>query len=327
MEIEKMERELQEAISASLTKLYDFPEEYEVKLLKYSENIIYKIEFQTIDPVVFRIHRPGYHDEEELLSEMLWMMEIERDTTVSLPKIYVGRNGSPMQQLACGDSTYYCSVISFLEGKVLGAIEGDELYAAIEEMGEITAQLHKQAIERDESQQLKRFSWDIKNFFDEDGVWGSWRAYPGLVGTDKQILSVCQEKITSRLEEYGRSREHYGLIHSDLHFYNIIRKDGKNQIFDFDDCGYGFFLYDLGCTLVTYSRDLKKLTDCWVKGYEKIRYLTAEEKELLPMFVLLRRIVRLGWLASHWDSDTRKTVDPEYLPITIQMAKEWCLRK
>ena len=41
------------------------------------------------------------------------------------------------------------------------------------------------------------------------------------------------------------------------------------------------------------------------------------------MFVLLRRITRLAWLATHSDSDTAKTVDDEYLDVTIDMTKEW----
>ena len=323
---EGLGRNFEKDIESSLLELYDFPKNFQVTLLKYSENIIYKITFTERDPVVFRLHRNGYHTPEELRGEMLWMKEIERDTDLLLPKIYVGRNGDVLQQISCKDTIYYCSVISFLEGTILGELQGAELFTAIEEMGEITAKLHKQSMERDRTNCLREFSWDITNFFSENGVWGSWRAYPGLRGVDKQILAVCEEKITKILNEYGRTPDHYGLIHGDLHFYNIIRKDGKNQIFDFDDCGYGFYLYDLGCTLVTYSRDLKKLTACWLKGYEKIRRLTQEEKELLPMFILLRRIVRLGWLASHWDSDTRKTVSEEYLSITVKMAREWCLR-
>ncbi len=57
--------------------------------------------------------------------------------------------------------------------------------------------------------------------------------------------------------------------------------------------------------------------------YEKVRKLSDEDKKFIPMFVLLRRITRLAWLATHSDSDTAKTVDDEYLDVTIDMAKEW----
>mgnify|MGYP000760669885 FL=1 len=82
-------------------------------------------------------------------------------------------------------------------------------------------------------------------------------------------------------------------------------------------------MYDMGCALVTYSRNLTKLEGAWVRGYEKVRKLSDEDKKFIPMFVLLRRITRLAWLATHSDSDTAKTVDDEYLDVTIDMAKEW----
>lgn len=41
------------------------------------------------------------------------------------------------------------------------------------------------------------------------------------------------------------------------------------------------------------------------------------------MFVLIRRITRLAWLSGHADSDTAKTVEPEYLKVTVDLAREW----
>ncbi len=112
------------------------------------------------------------------------------------------------------------------------------------------------------------------------------------------------------------------MIHSDLHFYNIIDDGGKMQIIDFDDCGYGFYLYDLGCTLVTYSESLELLADCWSKGYETVRPLDDKDRSMLMTFVLLRRIVRLAWLSTHTDSDTAKAVPPIYYGATAEMAKK-----
>ena len=61
----------------------------------------------------------------------------------------------------------------------------------------------------------------------------------------------------------------------------------------------------------------------WLEGYEEYRTLSMEEKGMLPMFILLRRIVRLAWLASHQDSDTWNEVEEGYLNITIHMAEKW----
>lgn len=316
---------LKKDIQDNLLSLYEFEENYKVALLKYSENIIYKITFQTMDPVVFRIHRPDYHDYDELKGEMTWMAEIHRDTDIQLPVVYAGRNGELLQQMKVSSgAVVYCSVISFLEGRPLGELQGAELLKYTEELGRITARLHLQSINRDKSVVIRRFAWDVTNLFGTNGgVWGTWRDYPGISKEQYNILEQCEAKITEQLDLYGRDNEHYGLIHGDLHFYNIIVDKGVNQLIDFDDCGYGFYMYDCGCSLVTYSNNLNELMDAWLKGYEQVRKLSLEDKELLPMFILLRRIVRLAWLSTHSDSDTAKTIDGSYLEITVNMAQKW----
>lgn len=317
---------LEKDVRDNLLLLYDFDKNYDVKLLKYSENVIFKITFKEAPPVVFRIHRPGYHNIEELEGEILWMDEIHRDTDVELPVVYRGRNGGFLQKMTTfSGEEVYVSVISFLEGSPLGELKADELIEGLESLGEITAKLHMQSINRDKRVVIKRFYWDINNLFGDnnDGIWGSWRDYKALTKEQYRILEKCTSVMKDKLNHYGRSNEKFGLIHADLHFYNVINNNGVNQIIDFDDSGYGFYMYDMGCALVTYSRNLAELEEAWVRGYEKVRKLSDEDKKLIPMFVLLRRITRLAWLATHSDSDTAKTVDNEYLDVTIDMAKEW----
>lgn len=335
MTVYEMEEELKNLIWQEFPKLYDLAPLADVRLLKYSENITFKLIFRQetdnhmsetdgVPPVVFRVHRPGYHSGEELISEMRWMEEIAADTDVCLPQVFRGKDGKELQQLCAPDGrTWNCSVVSFLEGCLMGDIRKKDLPDVIRQIGSITARLHLQAIRRNKEIKLERPSWDIHNFFDRNGVWGSWRDYPGLTEEQKNVLLECQRKITKRLDEYGRSSRHYGMIHGDLHFNNIICRNGVSQIFDFDDCGYGFYLYDLGCTLVTCSENLENLTLKWLEGYEEYRTLSTEEKKILPMFILLRRIVRLAWLASHQDSDTWDEVEVGYLNMTIRMAEKW----
>lgn len=325
MNITDTRQSLKKDIEDQLLSMYDFEKDFKVTLLKYSENIIYKITFQTMDPVVFRIHRPDYHDFEELKGEMTWMEEIHHDTDIALPIVYPGINGELLHMMRVSSgAVVYCSVISFLRGRPLGELEGEELLYSIEELGSITAKLHIQSINRDKSVVIKRFTWDVDNFFGtHGGIWGTWRDYPDINNEQFKILNKCEVEITKQLDLYGRDNNHYGLIHGDLHFYNIIIDNNTNQLIDFDDSGYGFYMYDCGCSLVTYSDNLNDLMEAWVRGYEKVRKLSSEDKKLLPMFILLRRIVRLAWLSTHEDSDTAKTVDKSYLDTTVNMAKQW----
>ena len=126
---------LEKDVRDNLLLLYDFDKDYDVKLLKYSENVIFKITFKEAFPVVLRIHRPGYHNIEELEGEILWMDEIHRDTDVELPVVYRGRDGRFLQKMTTfSGEEVYVSVISFLEGSPLGELKDDELIKGLESL-------------------------------------------------------------------------------------------------------------------------------------------------------------------------------------------------
>ena len=146
-------------------------------------------------PVVFRVHRPGYHSREELISEMRWMEEIASDTDVCLPKVFHGKDGKELQQLSAPDGRKWnCSVVSFLEGRLMGEISGKELSDAIRQIGGITARLHLQAIGRNKEIKLDRPSWDIHNFFDRDGIWDPGETIRGL----RRNRKMCCQNVSGR---------------------------------------------------------------------------------------------------------------------------------
>jgi len=317
------DEELRRSILCGLSKLYPFREEARLRLLKLSENYIYRLDFSTEPSLIFRVHRPNYHTDSELMAELKWMAELKEETDIRLPEVIPGRDGS-LLQFFTGESgkVYRCSVVSFLNGSTFGELKHEGMLKEIRDIGGITARMHRQAEQRESRGKLDRPAWDGKNFFGRNGIWGNWRDYPTLTERDRGILESAEGKIRCFLDRYGRTPDHYGMIHGDLHFYNIIHDIEGNQLIDFDDCGYGFYLYDLGCTLCTCSEKLEELTMSWVTGYRQYRELTDEEIRALPVFILLRRMMRLAWMSSHQESDTVRTVPAEYKSITVRMAEE-----
>lgn len=316
-----------------LPELYTLEPAFLIHLLWYSENVIYKISFPFAAPRVLRIHRTGYHTEEEMAGELLWMDELSRETDIRLPRVYKGKNGRVLQHfISVKGNRYTVSMISFLEGSAVQDLSPRRLLPTIRDIGRITAEMHLESVRhltRQDSPdpaaqaafpKLRRMTWDQENFFGKTAVWGTWRDDASLSDQERDIFSGAEQKICRQLDLYGRTPAHYGIIHADLHVKNVIQYRGENQVIDFDDFGYGFYLYDLGCTLVTFSEGLPELVRAWDEGYESVRPLTEQERKMLPMFVLLRRMMRLAWLTSHGDSDTAKHVDPAYKGKTVEMA-------
>ena len=48
-----------------------------------------------------------------------------------------------------------------------------------------------------------------------------------MTSGDYRIIEKCTEDIKKELNHYGRDDDRYGLIHADLHFYNVINDNGK----------------------------------------------------------------------------------------------------
>ncbi len=312
---------LLEIVRREFRRLYPSPGGEEIHLLKNSENLTFTV-FSADRKAILRVSRPSYHTQEELLAELQWMRMIRQSGTVGIPEVFAGKDGGPLQSFRSPQSgiRYFCILFSFLPGKTVRQLHGRELLKRTFQIGSVAAVFHLLTQEHPETDRLARFSWDLESLLGEHARWGPWQAYPGLSQEDVHLFQKACDIIQERLTVYGKGRSRYGLVHSDLHLSNAITDGEKLQIIDFDDCGYGWFLYDLGCSLVEYSDRLRDLTEAWLDGYRTKRLLGEEDLAEVPTFLLLRRIVRLAWLASHSGSDTARSVGPEYLEFTRDLA-------
>ncbi len=101
---------------------------------------------------------------------------------------------------------------------------------------------------------------------------------------DKRLLNVAEflpesEKIVwreydvlkERLREYPKSRQTYGLIHGDFGESNYRCQERRLNIFDFDDCCYHWFAYDLAITIYPHGwrKEGLQLLDWLLEGYSE----------------------------------------------------------
>jgi Ser/Thr protein kinase RdoA (MazF antagonist) len=114
------------------------------------------------------------------------------------------------------------------------------------------------------------------------------------LGTPEAAALVSQaiQKVWATLREWGQGPDVFGLIHADLHHRNFLFHRGIASAIDFDDCGYGHWLYDLAVPLTALQqrRDYRALREALLRGYHRRRSLSAEQEGLLDTFMALRRI-------------------------------------
>jgi Ser/Thr protein kinase RdoA (MazF antagonist) len=317
-----------DTLKQKLPALYPVNKSFRIEPLNYSENRVYRIEeTDTLIKYILRVNRPGYHTREELEGEIRWMNELSEDTELLLPKVYRGINGEYIQSIVFpGKEPYTCILYSYLEGCPLEKLTGRQLLLQMKKLGRLLAVLHTQSQNRTNSYKIDRFSWGQEDLLGKNARWGDWRACPLLTEAQRKILEAAEAVIIQRLQAFGKSPDRFGLIHADVHTENLIIDRDKIQLIDFDDCGYGWYLYDFGCSLVKYTY-ITGLLKAMLEGYEEIRKLSPEERDELDTFLLLRRIVRVAWLTGHPDSDTAKKVEKEYLTETVRIAENYLFMK
>ncbi len=65
---------------------------------------------------------------------------------------------------------------------------------------------------------------------------------------DQAVRSVWHALLAS-LRQLPQARDSYGLVHTDVHGGNFFIDRGQMTLFDFGDCQYGWFAYDLAMAL------------------------------------------------------------------------------
>ena len=124
------------------------------------------------------------------------------------------------------------------------------------------------------------------------------------------------------------------MIHSDLRTANLLKDGDTITVLDFDDCGMGFYMYDVAgaVALMEHRPDLKEIVDEILKGYEPVRPLSEADKTEIPTFIMLRRIgmlqsliCRIGCVAGGSGEACELTAEilEFYARGTVELAKKY----
>ena len=107
------------------------------------------------------------------------------------------------------------------------------------------------------------------------------------------------------------------MIHADLRSTNVLVKDDRVHVIDFDDAGFGWHQYDMAAALFDYatSTSYEPIRDALLAGYQSRRSISDENLSLLPLFLVVRMLAALGWLNDRPEVDLHR-----FLPQLIELA-------
>ena len=300
--------------------LWGIPPDATLRLINVSENETYLIKAPAFKTIL-RLHRTGYHSKRAIECELVWSAALARDAGIITPVAIAGRDGALIQTVTLdGLPPRYAVLFEFIEGTHPN--EDQDLAPAFEALGALATRTHRHSADWQRPEPFERLTWDLDSVFGPTANWGDWRDAPNVTTDIRRILERVERVVTHRLNAFGKTPANYGLIHADMRLANLLIKDGDTRLIDFDDCGFGWFLYDFAAA-ISFMEDhpqIPALRAAWVKGYRAHQPLLDEEETVIDSLIMLRRMALLAWIGSHMEATEPQALAPDFARNTAELG-------
>jgi len=304
---------------------FGFPPGARVSLLSLSENATYLVSDETIGrTAVLRVHRTGYHPPGAVASELAWLQALRRDEGLLTPGVYRSVDGREVVDVTIGPLTRQTVLFEWLPGTEPA---DDQLAEKFELLGEICARMHRHSRNWRRPPGFVRFSWDFDCCVGDTPRWGRWEDGIGVGKQERATLARAAALVRERLRRYGTDPGRFGLIHADVRLANLLVNGNDIQVIDFDDSGFGWFMFDFGTAVSFIEHDprVPELCDAWVRGYRQVMPLPTEDEAEIPTFVLLRRLQLVAWVGSHRFADAALELGADFTRGCCELAERYFL--
>jgi Ser/Thr protein kinase RdoA (MazF antagonist) len=318
-----------EQLAAQALPHYGIDPETPLTLLKYRENFVFSAHSAGVDYVV-RVHRRGYHSDDELASEVEFV-EALRSQGVAVPQFIRALD----ERIFCivGETSPYGPHQVDLQlllvnhgnfGSEATAFDGTAQLPPSDfaELGTLLARVHDATERSGYIVSAQRLDWDHGGLTGPTWTWGDPLRLPELAGADRATVEAAIARMRATLANYGAHPLRYGPIHADLTPENVLRTHTGLVIIDFDDFAHGWHLFDLATALnffIPHPR-YEEYRVALFDAYEAIRPFEARDHAAYPAIVFARALTYLGWAADRRGDDTAEFVVEEFIPRVVQLA-------
>jgi Ser/Thr protein kinase RdoA (MazF antagonist) len=230
--------------------LADYPvDEPSLSFIAHGENTTFRVDSGDAR-FLMRVHRPNRHgrgvdSRVAVGSELAWLAALQADTDLSVPTPIRANSG---QWTTVADGRV-CSVLGWQGGRMHAA---NPRPVHFRRLGGVLARLHDHASVWAPPSGFVRMRWDWETFFGNTMEYGGvsaagcWELLPAPVRT--QFDEVAR-RMRTVMADLGSKPDAFGLIHADLHLENALFDGDAVRVIDFDDCGFGYWLYDIAVPL------------------------------------------------------------------------------
>jgi Ser/Thr protein kinase RdoA (MazF antagonist) len=258
-----------------------------IKLLDGFESFIYEFS-RTDGEYILRLGHSSRRSPDLIRGEVEWINYLS-DGGVQVARAVLSQAGNLVEAVDDGHGgQFLCTAFIKARGAIAGREKiNDRLFL---NYGRLIGHMHALAkTYTPRRPEWRRYTWDS----------------PENNTPDRQLPlteTMIREKyagLFSSLQSLSRDRDSYGMIHQDAHTGNmLVDKNYTMTLFDFDDCVFGHFIYDIAMCLFYIAgwggEDISGFTECFMsvflRGYRENNHLDPAWLKQLPHFLKLREI-------------------------------------
>jgi Ser/Thr protein kinase RdoA (MazF antagonist) len=185
-----------------------------------------------------------------------------------------------------------CTLIGWTKGRILGDKVRLKHFTAL---GKVMGRMHEQSRKWKRPKGFSRPHWDWEGLYGEGFSYGTpaAEAREAIPKVHQSAFNKALDLVRETSEQLGRGKRVYGLIHADLGLAdNVAFHAGEARPFDFDDCGFGYWVFDFAVTVCEHfidTNDRSQVTlEALTSGYEETSSLDGIGMEFLDLFIAAR---------------------------------------
>lgn len=296
-------------LAVFLQKQYNFGEKTDCQLIKAGINHSYLVSDQG-KKFVFRVYTLNWRTRTEILEEIKLLNELKKHgIQVSFP--IFDKNTNYIQELDAPEGERFGLLFSFAEGEKKIHDLPLTLHTRI---GEMMAKMHKIT----QNMVLERTTYERQNLLVDSLA--HLQKFSPEESEEMNFMKTAQAYLLAEMEKIEWAEVRRGVVHLDMWVDNMnIKNDQDITLFDFDFCGNGWLVLDLAYYIlqIYYSErndaECRLRTDYFLAGYESVCALSAEEKRILPFFVLSLYFYYLGVQSQRFENWSNVFFNENYL--------------
>ena len=300
-----------------ITEKYQLEECFDCKLFRTGVNHTYFL-LSTHKKYVVRVYCYNWRTKVEIQQE-LELLNLLKNNNLSVSYPILDKEGNLIQEINAPEGLRYVVLFTFAEGEKMRFMTNETCFV----IGSMMAKIHNitatKKIDRVNynSDVLLNKAYEHLNLFFSDDL------------SEMKYLKQITSKMSKNFEDNNLLENQKGIVHLDIWYDNLsVNKENEITIFDFDNCGNGHLILDVGyfCKQLFFIESDKNeyeiKVESFLNGYRKERSLSEKELKLIPEAGASIFVFYLGVQAQRFDWSNIFLTE-NYLKMFVGRIKNW----